>query len=151
MIVLLNQNRDIDEMSIQSRKKYLLKKMKDRGMRITEQRSLLLDILLEGNCTSCKEIYYKALKKNPDIGIATIYRMLDLLEELGGVEKKNRCQLINSCHLKNQMSCKVVLEEGTDCELSEQSFLEVLESGLNEKGYTKGEKIKNIVIEFPEQ
>lgn len=150
MIVLSNQNKDIDEVSVQNRKKYLLKKMKDRGMRITEQRSLLLDILLEDNCTSCKEIYYKALKKNPEIGMATIYRMLDLLEELGVVEKKNRCQLLNGQHFENQMTCKVVSEEGTDCELSEQSFLEVLESGLNEKGYIKGEKIKKIAIEFCE-
>lgn len=150
MIVLSNQNKDIDEVSVQDRKKYLLKKMKDRGMRITEQRSLLLDILLEDNCTSCKEIYYKALKKNPEIGMATIYRMLDLLEELGVVEKKNRCQLLNGQHFENQMTCKVVSEEGTDCELSEQSFLEVLESGLNEKGYIKGEKIKKIAIEFCE-
>lgn len=150
MIVLSNQNKDIDEVSVQDRKKYLLKKMKDRGMRITEQRSLLLDILLEDNCTSCKEIYYKALKKNPEIGMATIYRMLDLLEELGAVEKKNRCQLLNGQHFENQMTCKVVSEEGTDCELSEQSFLEVLESGLNEKGYIKGEKIKKIAIEFCE-
>lgn len=150
MIVLSNRNKYIDEFSAQGYKEYLLKKMKDQGMRITEQRSLLLDILLEDNCTSCKEIYYKALKKNPEIGMATIYRMLDLLEELGVVEKKNRCQLINRQHLENQMTCKVVSEEGTDCELSEQSFLEVLESGLNEKGYIKGEKIKKIVIEFCE-
>lgn len=150
MIVLSNQNKDIDEVSVQDRKKYLLKKMKDRGMRITEQRRLLLDILLEDNCTSCKEIYYKALKKNPEIGMATIYRMLDLLEELGVVEKKNRCQLLNGQHFENQMTCKVVSEEGTDCELSGQSFLEVLESGLNEKGYIKGEKIKKIAIEFCE-
>ena len=37
------------------------------------------------NC--CKEIYYEAVKKDPSIGIATVYRMMNLLEEIGAVSR----------------------------------------------------------------
>ena len=38
----------------------IIKMLKDRGCRMTKQRRILLDIILEDNCSSCKEIYYRA-------------------------------------------------------------------------------------------
>ena len=52
-------------------------------MRITKQRKLILDIVFEQECTSCKEIYYQASKRDKNIGIATVYRMVNALGELG--------------------------------------------------------------------
>ena len=40
----------------------LLQHLKENGCRITKQRRILLDIILQEECTSCKEIYYKAIK-----------------------------------------------------------------------------------------
>ena len=57
-------------------KECVIQKLKDNGCRITKQRLILLDIILEGNCNSCKEIYYKAAKKDSSIGTATVYRMI---------------------------------------------------------------------------
>ena len=62
-------------------KECVIQKLKDNGCRITKQRLILLDIILEGNCNSCKEIYYKAAKRDPSIGMATVYRMVKTLEE----------------------------------------------------------------------
>ena len=64
-------------------KDMILEKFRNRGMRITKQRWLILDIVFEQDCTSCKEIYYQASKRDKNIGIATVYRMVNALTELG--------------------------------------------------------------------
>ena len=66
-----------------------IQKLKDNGCRITKQRLILLDIILEGNCNSCKEIYYKAAKKDSSIGTATVYRMINTLEDIGVISRRS--------------------------------------------------------------
>ena len=60
-------------------KEAILNRLRQRGCRITKQRMLLLDIILEEECSSCKEIYYKASKIDSSIGSATVYRMINML------------------------------------------------------------------------
>ena len=55
----------------------ILKKLREQGCRITKQRQLLLDIILQEEYSCCKEIYYKAAKQDSSIGIATVYRMIN--------------------------------------------------------------------------
>jgi Fur family ferric uptake transcriptional regulator len=71
-----------------NQKEHIMQRLRDNGCRITNQRKIILDIILEGECTSCKEIYYKALKIDSTIGIATVYRMVNTLEELGTITRK---------------------------------------------------------------
>ena len=52
----------------------IIQKLKESGCRITKQRLMLLDIILEEDCSCCKEIYFKASKVDPKIGVATVYR-----------------------------------------------------------------------------
>ena len=68
-------------MSVQDKKTYILQELKKNRCRITSQRRLLIDIILRDECCSCKEIYYEAIKADPTIGMATIYRMVKTLEE----------------------------------------------------------------------
>ena len=49
-------------------KEVIVGKLKDSGCRITKQRLILLDVILEGECGSCKEIYYRASKIDHSIG-----------------------------------------------------------------------------------
>ena len=42
------------------RKKRILDELRENGFRITNQRKLLIDIILSGECSCCKEIYYEA-------------------------------------------------------------------------------------------
>lgn len=53
-------------------KEIILKKLKEQGCRITKQRMELIHIILENECSNCKEIYYKAAKTDKKIGIATV-------------------------------------------------------------------------------
>lgn len=69
-------------------KEQIIDRLKANGCRITKQRSELLDIILERRCSSCKEIYYQASKKDDSIGIATVYRMVNALEEIGVVSRR---------------------------------------------------------------
>ena len=57
--------------------------LRRRGLRITSQRKVILDVILAGNCTCSKEIYIDARHRSPGIGIATVYRMVSLLIEIG--------------------------------------------------------------------
>lgn len=76
-------------MSLDAKREYILQSLKQHGCRITSQRQLLIDIILQDECTCCKEIYYKAAKRDPSIGLATVYRMVKTLEETGLIQRKN--------------------------------------------------------------
>lgn len=68
-------------------------KLRENGCRITNQRKILIKVILEHDCASCKEIYYYASKEDPTIGIATVYRMMRTLEEYGIISRKSMYQL----------------------------------------------------------
>ena len=40
-------------------KDMILERLREQGCRITRQRQMILDIILEEECSCCKEIYYK--------------------------------------------------------------------------------------------
>ena len=64
-----------------SRKDEIIERLKENGCRITKQRKILIDIILENDCASCKEIFYKASQEDDRIGVATVYRMINALEK----------------------------------------------------------------------
>ena len=66
-------------------KAQIIGELQRKGKRITGQRKILLDVILEGNWSSCKEIYYMASKKDP-----TVYRMVGVLEEMGFLSRGYR-------------------------------------------------------------
>ena len=70
-------------------KERIIGELKKRGKRMTDQRKVMLDVILEGRWSSCKEIYYEVSKRDPGIGKATVYRMVAVLEEIGVL---NRCR-----------------------------------------------------------
>ncbi|MEW6522109.1 MAG: Fur family transcriptional regulator [Bacillota bacterium] len=59
--------------------------------KLTRQRSKIIETLVEkaGEHLSAEELYALVSKKAPEIGLATVYRTLDLLEHLDIVEKTN--------------------------------------------------------------
>ena len=85
----------------------IIEKLRERGLRITKQRMILLDIILEGDCSCCKEIYYKAAALDPRIGVATVYRMINTLESIGAISRKNMYRV--SCSTRGV--CTVELDD----------------------------------------
>ena len=73
----------------QMQKDMIIERLREQGCRITRQRQLILDIILAEECSCCKEIYYKVQEKDKNIGPATIYRMVNMLERIGAISRKN--------------------------------------------------------------
>ena len=71
------------------KREFIIKKLKEKGFRITRQRRMLLDVILANECSSCKEIFFVASRRDNGIGTATVYRMVNLLEEIGAIDRKN--------------------------------------------------------------
>ena len=68
-----------------NRKEQIVEKLKENGCRITKQRRMLIDIILENDCSSCKEIFYKASRADEKIGVATVYRMKRSVRSAGRI------------------------------------------------------------------
>ena len=65
--------------------KSLRAKFRDNNYKLTSQRQDILDVLLNnfGEHFSAEELYAEVKKINPDIGLATVYRTLELMCQLG--------------------------------------------------------------------
>lgn len=125
-------------------KEEIIARLKENGFRITKQRELLIDIILNGNNSCCKEVYYLAQKKDPGIGTATVYRTVDALEKIGALERKMDFRL---CREEKQCrKCVVELEDGSVVELDYKAFRKVIEKGMECCDYSKGKRVKNIMI-----
>ena len=65
----------------QMQKDMILERLREQGCRITRQRQLILNIILEEKCSCCKEIYYKVQEKDRRIlDRPQIYRMVNMLK-----------------------------------------------------------------------
>lgn len=127
-------------------KELIISKLKERGCRITKQRLTLLDIILENECSSCKEIFYRAAKVDDSIGTATVYRMVNVLEEIGAISRKNMYKVAYSEHCMMEDACTIVLEDETSFHLSAKKWNEVIRAGLSTCGYLEKQKIASISI-----
>jgi Fur family ferric uptake transcriptional regulator len=58
--------------------------LKQRGLRMTPQRQLILDAVasMQGH-VSAEQVYKQIVAVFPDVNISTVYRTLEVLEELG--------------------------------------------------------------------
>lgn len=63
--------------------------LKEKGYKLTPQRRAIVDIIIEkeGEHLTAEEIYEEVKKKCPDIGLATVYRTVLLLEDVGVVSR----------------------------------------------------------------
>jgi len=66
-------------------------KLKRKGYKLTTQRRAVLDILMEqsGEHLSTEEVYSFVKKRFPEIGLATVYRTMQLFEEINIVNRLN--------------------------------------------------------------
>lgn len=69
-------------------KENIIKKLKENGCRITKQRKMIFDIILENKCSSCKEIYVQASRLDKNIGMSTVYRLVRELEKIGVLSRQ---------------------------------------------------------------
>ncbi len=65
----------------------VIDRLRANGCRITRQRKLIVDVILNNDFTSCKDIYYQVAARDKTVGMATVYRMIRVLEDIGVVKR----------------------------------------------------------------
>ena len=127
-------------------KDVVIQELKKRGCRITKQRRMLLEVILENECSCCKEIYYNASRLDPGIGSATVYRMVNLLEEIGAISRRNMYKIVRNPDCKDESVCTIELDDNTVQKLSKDSFNNVVLTGLKACGYIDKQEIERMFV-----
>lgn len=116
----------------------LKENLKSQGYKLTPQRRAILDTIVEneGKHLTAEEIYDLVKEDCPEIGLATVYRTIVLLEEMGVVcrldlgDNCSRYELVHEeeNHQHHHLICtqcsKVIEVEGDLLETLEQSIEE---------------------------
>jgi len=125
-------------------KEYMLMKLRDSGLRITSQRQLIIDCILKNEFSCCKEIYCQVCKIDPSIGIATVYRMINTLEEIGAISRKNMYHVCFEEEEKAVHSCMVQFDDQTQVSLSSDEWSRIVKAGLKSCGYLDNRNVELI-------
>ena len=68
----------------------LLKKCSDAGIRMTAQRSLIIETLIgSDDHPDADQVYRRAVERDQSISLPTVYRTLNLLDDAGIIKKIN--------------------------------------------------------------
>ena len=144
----VNSFRDQQYQRSNMQRSAIMNRLRQAGCRITKQRKIILDIILQEECTCCKEIYFLASKRDPNIGMATIYRMINLLEEIGALKRKRAYRICNEespVHI-----CSVKLDDYTSIRLDGEKLRQVIEKGMESFGYLHDRRVRSISMESGE-
>lgn len=127
-------------------KELVVHRLRELGCRITRQRMILLDIILQEECSCPKEIYYKAGKKDNTIGKSTVYRMVALLEDIGAISRKNMYKIACDVDCKIEEACVIELDDDTMHHLSPKQWNEVIQTGLKACGLCDLQKVRSVNV-----
>ena len=131
----------------QMKRELIIQKLREQGCRITRQRRILLDISPgRGVLLTVKKFNYKALQKDSSIGPATVYRMVNTLESIGAISRKNFYKIACGEECFKDQGCTVELSDHTICRLSGEMWMDVMKSGLKAKGYIQNQDIENVIV-----
>ena len=80
----------------------IIKIIQKSPYKLTPQREKIVEILVENSelHLSAEELYFILKEKTPDIGIATVYRTLDIFYELKILEKISFSNCVSKYHLR---------------------------------------------------
>lgn len=141
----------------------ILQQLRESGCRITKQRMIILDIILNGEPSCVKEIYREAIKQDKNIGTATVYRMVNTLEEIGVINRKNMYQVdCSMCDIHcNEEDCDedcigecaacetrivVTLDDDSKLVIDRAELQDLLQVALQAKGRINNQKISRLAM-----
>ncbi len=135
---------------------YVKKALKDKGYKFTNQRSEIYNIFLEHEDShlSTEEVFEYVSRVNPDIGIATVYRTLQLFEELNVLYKisfddgvaRYEIKSSSSEHRHHHLICldcgkvievKLDLLDSLEDEIESEESFKIVDHNLKFYGYCK--------------
>lgn len=115
-----------------------IRKLEQSGLRMTIQRRHIIEILTSSKCTSPKELWYEAKEYVPDLGIATVYRLINRLEQIGVISKARNLGMQNVEPKLGTLKDKtgnIIKKEG-----STQELVALIKQGLMTSGKIKAEE-----------
>ncbi|MBQ2381960.1 MAG: transcriptional repressor [Succinivibrio sp.] len=115
-----------------------IRKLEQSGLRMTIQRRHIIEILTSSKCTSPKELWYEAKEYVPDLGIATVYRLINRLEQIGVISKARNLGMQNvepKLGTLKDKSGNIIKNEGSTKELAA-----LIKQGLMTSGKIKTEE-----------
>ena len=117
--------------------------------RSSMQRSVIVDRLRREGCRITKQrkiiLYFLASKKDPNIGMATIYRMINLLEEIGALKRKSAYRLCDE--QAGVPICCVQLDDQTNIRLDNEKLCKIIEKGMESCGYLQSRRVSKVLVE----
>lgn len=138
--------------------------LKKKGYKLTPQRRAIVDTIIEseGKHLTAEEIYDEVKKVCPEIGLATVYRTIQLFEQIGLVSKLqlndgcSRYEIVHSdeAHMHHHLicnKCNAVIEveddllEQLEDRIKKQYQFQILDHSVKFYGICKKcqEKINN--------
>lgn len=111
--------------------------LKNQGLKLTKPRKTMVSVILKSKeSLSTEDIYIKSHKKNPNIGIASIYRNLNIFQSLGIIKKinsiDNKKKFIIS---KNENGEGISLNSRSKMQNSKSKDLSVNSTNLSNKDF----------------
>ena len=83
--------------------------------------------------------------KDSGIGMATVYRMINMLERIGAISRKNlyRISCDRQCDVKEAYT--VELSDHTICQVPPHMWNNIVRAGLKEYGYIADQEVAQIM------
>ena len=115
----------------------LLKKCTDAGIRMTAQRSLIIETLLESDDhPDADRVYRRAVERDQSISLPTVYRALNLFEGAGIIKKINMNDgKARFEPVRNDHDHLIDADNGHIHEFQNQELKQILDSIAKEMGY----------------
>ena len=115
----------------------LLKKCTDAGIRMTAQRSLIIETLLESDDhPDADRVYRRAVERDQSISLPTVYRALNLFEGAGIIKKINMNDgKARFEPVRNDHDHLIDADNGHIHEFQNKELKKILDSIAKEMGY----------------
>ena len=116
----------------------------DKGVyyRATRQK----EYILEKDFRWCKEIYGQVSKMDSSIGIATVYRMVNTLEEIGAINRKSMYHVCFEEEPAVVHSCMVRFDDRTQLNLNAEEWNRIVKVGLETCGYLDNRNVELVEL-----
>lgn len=114
-------------------------RLKEKGYKLTTQRRAVIDVVIQkvGHHLSSEDIFNLVKERYPEIGLATVYRTLQMLEEIGLITRLNfddGCNRYELAEENNKHSHHHLICKGCEKVIEvQEDLLEALEKVVSEK------------------